>query len=327
MNEPILSDWSERKIADFGSLPLRLNHNLHRNSLFQEDALVQLIEKLTRDDYMVNTMDITAHNSASLREGEIRGLSGKAVLEAVKKGHIWLLLLHAQRLDSRYHDLLRELYGEFSRTLPFFRPYLLDSSILISSPNVLVYYHLDIPGQMLLQISGAKRVYIYPNREPFVNRAYLEKTLLGEEHECGLPYDPRFDEHAAVYDLQPGQLLHWPLNAPHRIINGNSVNISFATEHFTRSLRRQFFVNYANGVLRKRQGILRLSHTTSGPSYWAKLGIAVAYKMTGGQRRHKRVPNIDFAVDPAAPNGVRSITTPTFEAAGRRDEDTGWPRS
>ena len=47
------------------------------------------------------------------REGEIHDLSGKAVLEAVKKGHIWLLLLRAQRLDSRYHDLLRELYGEF----------------------------------------------------------------------------------------------------------------------------------------------------------------------------------------------------------------------
>jgi hypothetical protein len=160
---------------------------------------------------------------------------------------------------------------------------------------------------MLWQIRGHKRIYIYPNREPFLDQRYLERVALGEAHECGLPYDPGFDRHAVVYDLQPGKMLHWPLNAPHRIVNGDCLNVSFATEHFTRSLRRHYYVNCANGVLRTRSGLTNLSQRTSGPSYWAKFGVAAAWKLTGAHRKHKRTPNIEFAVDPNAPYGVRAL--------------------
>jgi hypothetical protein len=197
------------------------------------------------------------------------------------------------------------------REVPGFRTNFRKLTILISSPEVMVYYHCDIPGQTLWQVRGHKRVYVYPTRPPFLEQAALERIALGEAHEISLPYDQAFDAHADVFDLASGQMLHWPLNAPHRVVNGDCVNVSFTTEHFTRAGRRSFYVNCANGVLRRRLGWSNLSQRTSGPGYVAKLGLAAAYKFSGGQRKRRKTMRVDFAVDPAAPGGVRP--TPAHE--------------
>lgn len=309
--EKSIIEWEASKVAQFGVVPLQFNHNLHHHPLFSEQSLAKLLGTLRREDYYVNTMDVTAHNLRSRREGQIEGLSGEEVLKAVKAGQIWILLLHPDRADRAYHELLNKIYAEIGHAVPNFKASFLKMTILISSPNVQVYYHCDIPGQTLWQVQGHKRVYVYPNRPPYLDQPALEKIALGEAHEISLPYDPRFDEHAVVYDLLPGQMLHWPLNAPHRIVNGDCVNISFTTEHFTRGIRRTFYANYANGILRHRFGLRALAQKTSGPSYWAKFGLAAAYKLSGNQKKRGKVLNVDFTVDPTAPRGVRNI--PPYE--------------
>src|SRR5258708_2340775 len=248
-----LIEWDPERIAKFGAVPLQFNHSLRDHALFSENALARLLDNVGRDDYRVNTMDIASHNSRSRREGEIRDLPGKDVLEAVRAGRIWILLLRPDKRDSAYRDLLHDIYGEMRRMVPGFKPDLGIMAILISSPNVQVLYHCDIPGQTLCQLRGQKRVYVYPNHPPFLKQYSLEKIALRETQEF-LPYEEGFDAGAVIFDLQPGQMLHWPLNAPHRIVNGDCVNVSFTTEHFTPGDRRSFFVNYANGILRNRFG-------------------------------------------------------------------------
>lgn len=311
MGHTSILNWDEQELAEFGRIPLQFGHNLHRHPLFTNEALGRLLEHLERDDYYVNTMDVTTYDAKSRREGEIRNLSGYDVLEAVRSGHIWILILRPDKVEPRYLEIMEEFYAEAARKLPSFRTHHHKMTILISSPKVLVHYHCDIPGQTLWQVRGNKKVYVYPNREPYLNQACLERIALGEAHEISLPFDSGYDQDAVVYDLHPGQMLHWPLNAPHRIVNGDCVNVSFTTEHFTSAIRRQFYVNYANGVLRKRLGWQRLSQSTSGPAYWAKFGVAAAYKLAGLQRKYRKVMKVDFAVDPAAPRGVRTI--PAYE--------------
>jgi len=155
-------------------------------------------------------------------------------------------------------------------------------SILISSPKVQVYYHADVPGQTLWQVRGRKRVYVYPNTPPFLPQAGLEK-ILGEAHEISLDYEPWFDAHADVIELEPGRMLHWPLNCPHRIVNQDCLNVSFATEHMTRELRNAYAVNYANGVLRRVLGLERLPRPESGLGLYARLALAAAHKYSGAQ--------------------------------------------
>ena len=306
---PIIA-WEEVKLADFGTAPLMLRHSLASHPLFAREALARVIESAGRADYYVNTMDLGSHDPRSRREGEMAGLSGEQVLEAVAKGTIWILLLNPAKANPAYNELLGAIYEEMHRMVPGFRTRLHKMTLLISSPKVQVHYHCDIPGQTLWQVAGTKQVRVYPNRAPFLNQAALERIALGEVHEFGLPYDPAFESEAKVFELTPGHMLHWPLNAPHRIVNGDCVNVSFTTEHFTASNRRKFIVNRANGVLRKRLGERPLSQDISGPAYWAKFGVAAAHKLLQPAAAKKKL-RIDFALDPKAERAVRTI--PAYE--------------
>ncbi len=273
--------------------------------------LAELISNSARENYYVNTMDLSRHDITTRREGEIRDISGHGVLDAIKRGSIWILLLNPEQANPRYGELVREIYDEIADTVPGFKTDLSKMSILVSSPNIQVYYHCDVPGQTLWQVRGNKNVYVYPNEPPYLRQPDLEKIVLNEAHEISLPYDPAFDDAATVFDLQPGQMLHWPLNCPHRIVNGDCVNVSFTTEHFTPDVRRSFVVNYANGILRRELGWDQLSQTTQGLSYWAKYGVAGAYKLTGRQRVRRQSFKVDFKVDPTAPRGIADI--PSYE--------------
>ncbi len=98
------------------------------------------------------------------------------------------------------------------------RTYKHNLGILVSSPGAQVYYHADIPGQALWQIAGRKRVYIYPNTSPFLEPESIENIVMGTQEE-EIPYQTWFDAHAEIHDLKPGDMLHWPLNGPHRVVN------------------------------------------------------------------------------------------------------------
>lgn len=305
--------WDGLNIDDFSKVPMQIGHRLHESELFGDDALAKIIENSDRENYYVNTMDIDAHDVSTRREGETGDLSGKEALEAVANGHIWYLLMRPEKVDPRYGELVDRIYEEIGHKIPGFKATMKKISILVSSPKVQVYYHCDVPGQTLWQIRGSKKVYVYPNREPYLHQPSLEKVVLNEAHEISIPYRPEFDDDALIYDLQPGQMLHWPLNAPHRIINNDCVNVSFTTEHFTDEIRRKFIVNKANGILRHRLGMNPRSQETDGLPYWAKYGIAGAYRVSGLQKQRRLSFNVDFTVDPNAPQGVRTINGYQFQ--------------
>jgi hypothetical protein len=307
MTQAVFTDFSSRHTELFSRHTVNLGHSLAASPLFSDDALAGLIERAPAGSYHVNTMDVTTHDPRSRREGIIDGLTGAQAIEAVRRGHIWILLQNPGLYDARYADMLAGIYAELEARVPGFRSYRQKLSILISSPNVQVYYHADVPGQTLWQVRGRKRVYVYPNAAPFLPQDALERIVLGEAHEISLDYQPWFDDYAEVIDLEPGRMLHWPLNGPHRIVNADCLNVSFTTEHWTGELRNAYAVNYANGILRSRLGFKALARPTNGPSLWARLGLAAAWKAAGLQKRRKHRFKVDFKVDLDAPWCVRSI--------------------
>ncbi|MEZ5922780.1 MAG: cupin-like domain-containing protein [Hyphomicrobiaceae bacterium] len=303
----ILTNWEPRHAALFGQHTVHLQHRAHESGLFSDDALANLIERSPREAYHVNTMDNRSHNPRSRREGEIAGLSGHEALEAVRAGNLWINIQRPGETEPAYQELLDGLYRELERRVPGLQTYKQKMTILISSPKVTVYYHSDIPGQTLWQVRGEKRIYLYPNTAPFLSQEAMEKIVLNEAHETDMPYEPWFDDYAQVVDLKPGEMLHWPLNCPHRVINADCLNVSFTTEHWTDELRNIYAVNFANGMLRKTLGLKSLSRATHGPAFLAKLALAGAVKAAGFQQRREAGFRIDFTVDPAAPDGIRDI--------------------
>ena len=70
---------------------------------------------------------------------------------------------------------------------------------------------------------AASAYYLYPANEPYLPQDELEKiALFGVE--VDMRYDPVYDREALVFDLEPGEMLTWPLNAPHRVENYDVLN-------------------------------------------------------------------------------------------------------
>ena len=94
-----------------------------------------------------------------------------------------------------------------------------------------------MPGQSLVQIAGRKRVYVYPNTAPFITPEHLEDIALFNV-EVDLPYKDWYDDHAKVLDIGPGQMLGWPMNAPHRVENLDTFSVSMTISYTNDEIRR-----------------------------------------------------------------------------------------
>jgi hypothetical protein len=291
----------------FGRRSLRLRHTLQDNPLFSDGALARLIEATPRDRFHVNTMPRETTDPRSWREGDIHGVSGEAVLQAVAKGHIWLHLQRIQDASDSYTALLDALYEEIEACIPSFRSFKRSMSILVSSPRMNVAYHADVPGQCLWQIRGKKRIWLYPAREPFLPQRTLEDIVLKRTADTDFSYEPSFDDAAEIYDLQPGDWLTWPHNGPHRVANEGCLNVSLTTEHWTDELRATYAVDYANGLMRPLVGDRALSRETSGPTFWARFALAGAHKVLRSKSKARLPLAVDFHVNPASPDGFVDV--------------------
>ncbi|MHA1546711.1 MAG: hypothetical protein ACTSUY_09855 [Alphaproteobacteria bacterium] len=307
MAEKVFADWTADNIRDYGKELVQIQHNLHKSPLFTDAAIEKLIEECPREHYDLHTMAKSGHKAGSWREGDLGGRSGAEVLEAIRTGQIWLNLRKVMKFSAPYAALLTQMFAEIEEHVPGLKTYRHNFGILISSPGAQVFYHSDVPGQSLWQVRGQKRVYLYPVGDPFLPQSQLEAIILNEADEQDLVYRSDFDKQAAIVDLQPGQMLHWALNAPHRVENLDTVNVSVTTEHYTPEIRNSYVMNYANGILRRRYGFNTLSQATSGPAFYAKAALAAAYKFSKVQKPRGYDRFIDFIIDPKSPQGFADI--------------------
>ncbi|MBO6673695.1 MAG: cupin-like domain-containing protein [Rhizobiales bacterium] len=302
----IFKEFTEQDKAVWGGHTVKLNHTLHEHALFSNEALMALVDAFPRSHYNLNTMAEPGAPKAFWREGEKGDASGAEVFEAIEKGRMWINLRRVMEVDDRYAALLDEMFDEMQQYIPDFETFKRNMGILVSSPGAQVYYHCDIPGQSLWQVRGRKKVYLYPNSAPFLPEPEMEKVILGETEE-EINYEPWFDDYAQVIELAPGEMLHWPLNAPHRVENLDMLNISITTEHFTADVRTQYAVRYANGILRSRFGLQNLSPRIDGPMVYPKMALAAAFKFGGLQKARAMKRMVDFRITKDAPEGIVDI--------------------
>jgi hypothetical protein len=308
----ILTGFKPEHAELWGQVPLKIDHGLEQTGLFSDQALGELIENYPREKYDLNHMGAQGSARQEWVEGEIGDATGKQAIEAVRKGRMWLSLRFVNEVDPRYGALLEQIFGEIEGLVPGLDTFKHKMGILISSPGAQVYYHMDIPGQSLWQVRGTKRVYVYPNRAPFLPESELVKVVTGTGTGAGdeeIPYQPWFDDYAEVVDLQPGEMMTWPLNAPHRVENHDVLNVSVTTEHWTPEIRRYYAVRYANGVLQNKLGVTPKPATIHGPGFWGKAGLAVAAKKLLPKRGGKaRKYMVEFKLGPKSDNYMTPIT-------------------
>jgi len=223
------------------------------------------------------------------RRGAAHGLSGVELLDSVRQGRIWLNLRAVNDHDPGYQALSDEIFANVEQATGQ-RTFRRDVGLLISSPAVQVFYHLDVPLVMLWQLRGTKTVWLYPPRAPYVDDAQLERIVLKETAEQ-FDYDPAWDAEAEQVTLEPGAMVSWPQNAPHRIENGPMMNVSLSIEFMTPAALLRANVLYANGMLRKTFGARPAVQAAPDPRAFAKLGAARAWKaLRPGERNRDPLP-------------------------------------
>jgi hypothetical protein len=300
----IFTKWDETHSDLWSHQPIRLEHEMHKSAAFSMDDLARLIESYPRGQYSL--VKTGARGSSRVwREGEIGDLGGREVIEAISRGGLWLNMRDVGAVDSRYRKLVDRMFEEVAAKVPGFEiPKAHQESILISSPDAQVYYHADLPGQNLIQIAGRKRVYVYPNTAPFIRPEHLEDIALFNV-EVDLPYKEWYEDYAKVLDIGPGQMLGWPMNAPHRVENLDTFSVSMTISYTNDEIRRSEILNLANGMLRHRFGYTPKSRSLRGPSFFAK---AVMQKLLRDGRWIKRERSIrrpiDFRLDRAQPGKI-----------------------
>ncbi len=297
----------EASKSDFGQQTIVGRHNLHESKLFTDEALIDLLDRFPRQNLHALTMGSDPTRPEENRLAVNEGVSGADLLSAVKKGRFWLNITRVDRADRRYRQLIDELYAQLSAQVPGFEPDLSQGSLLISSPNALVYYHADAPASVLWHFRGRKRVWVYPAMDArYLQREVLEDIFAGVRHEY-LTFDQAFDADAEVYDLEPGQWITWTQNAPHRVTNFDSLNVSLTTEHFTRQSRWRARVYSANRFLRVRFGVHGLSVNEQGPGAVMKTVIhRLAAKLGLDPARVKRhIPTLRIDLD--APGAIAPL--------------------
>jgi hypothetical protein len=301
--DKIFNDWDETHSALWGHQPIQLAHQIHKSTLFSMETLAELIERFPREHYSL--VQTGARGSGRVwREGEIGGLSGRQVMDAIARGGLWLNMRNVGAVDSRYRSMIDGMFSEVAAKVPGFEAWGHQESILISSPDAQVYYHADLPGQGLIQIAGRKRVYVYPNTPPFITPEHLENIAVYDV-EVDIPYQPWYDAHAKVFDIGPGQMLNWQLNAPHRVENLDTFSVSMTVSYTNDLIRRAEIVNVANGLLRHRFGYPPRTRNLRGPSYFAKAVMQKLYRNSGWVKRERKARRpTEFRLDAARPGKI-----------------------
>ncbi len=309
-HDAIFSSWRQTDTALWGNQPISITHRLHESPLFAQEQLAALVESYPRQHYSIIHMGAQGTNHHFWREGDLGGLSGREVIEAIAKGRLWLNLRQLNVVDRRYGDMLEAMFDELHQNIPGLATYRHGCGILISSPKAQVYYHADLPGQMLFQISGRKRIYFYPPQKPFLAPENLEHIAVSGL-EVDIPYSEWYDEYARVYELEPGKMVHWPHTAPHRIENHDCLNISMTVEYSTDTIRRAYIVNYANGILRYGLGWTPRSRSISGPSFWTKAVLQRSLRNASWMRKKKASNRqIQFKLDRMSPGAIVELSNP-----------------
>ncbi|QDT39129.1 hypothetical protein Pan189_35320 [Stratiformator vulcanicus] len=275
MTDPIVELDPEHRVP--GALEAQIltaQHRLLETGLFTDEGLIELMERHPRalcnlsmmgtnqEEYVWGDVDATGYDAADL-------------LRAVKEGRFWINVRQIMKHQPELRRIVDELYDELENQSPGFVATRRSANVLISSPDAFVYYHVDVPQNILWHIRGRKRVWVYGEWEDIVPRDIYE-AIVDCSREEDVPYRSEFDQKADVFDLEPGQVITWPQNTPHRVENLDGLNVSLSTEHYTPRAFRKVRVIRANRFLKNVLGLPVKQEQTDGPVFALKNSVFLA---------------------------------------------------
>lgn len=232
--------------------PARLKHALAGDPLFSLEALVDLAARLPAASVEYNAGDLPVDQDAA--KTPANGLSIEETIRRIRDCRSWMALKNVEQ-DPRYRDALerclaeidapaRAATGRMEKKLGF---------IFISSPGSVTPFHMDPEHNILMQIMGEKRMYVFPTDQRIVSDDQHELYHTGDAHR-NLRHKPEFDALATAFDLKPGDALYVPVKAPHWVKNGPAPSVSFSITWRSRASLDEASLRLANHWVRGMGG-------------------------------------------------------------------------
>jgi hypothetical protein len=327
-----LVDWTAQQHQGVEEEILLARHNLHESGLFGDENLIRMFDTHPEVDFGINTMS-RSNDEFAWREGKRNGVSSEKLLELIHRGHLWVNLRNVLSHHADVRQAIHSIYDELESNSSKFKARNRSANLLISSPGAIVYYHLDVPVNMLWHIRGRKRVWVYPPFDTRFAPQEVVESICAAEMVEDAPFDPSYDDFAQIYDVEPGQLLTWPQLTPHRVENLDSgLCVSLSTEHVNSRAGRRINVHLANQYLRRTFGLPCKSFAVEGPNAYLKQALIRAVrkvrKLTRQEVSKKNNYPVSFYVDPESPTGYTLLEgSATPKSPEQQVEEAGMPLS
>ncbi len=234
----------------FDRHPFRIGHRLEHHPLFELERLVRLGASHPPElvEYNAGDVSIGLDPARTPRTG----LSVEETIRRIEGCRSWMVIKHVER-DPEYRALLDATLEEVGALSEGIDPGMCEREghVFVSSPGSVTPFHMDHEHNFLLQIRGTKTIRQWDRDDrSILAEEDLERFYDGAHR--NLPYRDDFEAKARVFELTPGDGLHFPINAPHWVKNGDAVSVSFSITFKTpRALRRGALLR-VNAKLRAR---------------------------------------------------------------------------
>ena len=265
-----------------------VRHGLGDHPLLRIDALIALAQRLEARR-LVRTHSDAATAGSSFADAPRQHPNRRGAAETlsdVANAHAWMSLLNVQS-DPVYRGLVDEVLDALRPTIERRDPGLCYRGgwIFVSSPGAITPFHIDHEHNVILQIAGRKRLYVW---DPF-DREVVSEQAQERFHDAhsreGVVWDERFRARARIFELEPGQGGYMPSTAPHMVENGDAPSITVSFTYYTDATRRRELLYRGNAQLR-RLGFAPSPVGASPARDRAKTALLTAYSgIRSGLRR------------------------------------------
>ncbi len=238
--------------AKFNQTSFEISHHLATHPLFQLPQLMALADRTQKArpaDLYYDMGDIRVDQRWDAAPG--RSFTADEALRRIENCGAWFIFRSAQR-DPEYKVLLDRGMAELKALIgPEINSKIRQEDIIIfvTSPKRVTTYHIDRECNFLLQIRGAKTLYVFDREDREVLPEEEIERFWSVDNNAAT-YKPHLQNRARAYKLKPGNGVHIPVNCPHWLENDDNVSISLSVNlQFVDSMRANVY--RANHFLRK----------------------------------------------------------------------------
>ena len=245
---------NEKKVAEFRQKiekeTFPFNHRLNSSPLMEMSALRELCNYITKNDGQFH-FEVGDNNVGA---GFAAPPTKMTLLDAFDRlSQKTLVFLKSIHIHPDYKKLLDDFLAEFSaaRGIEFSRRYKRPiCTIILASPGRVTPYHIDDSENLLLQVHGSKKFFVFDGTDPEIISARELELYWGGHNSDVARYSKEVQDKAIEYKLAPGLGVHVPLTFPHWAQNGDDISVAVSI-NFQQRKCDQLNVSWANYQLRK----------------------------------------------------------------------------